>query len=192
MVNWYKREISMGSKIHLYYGNGKGKTTAATGLAIRALGAGLKVCIIYFDKGHKEENEHYAERSILRAIPNCELFPTGCERIMDNGKFRFGVKPMDIEEAKRGLEIAETKINDAGINLLILDEILATVAYDLLKKEDIMSLIELYKKSRPFELVMTGHTLWKELEDEVDLISHIQSVKHYFDKGQEARLGIEF
>lgn len=181
----------MKNKIHIYYGYGKGKTTAATGLAIRALSSGFKVAIIYFDKGHNDE-EHYSERKILRHLDGCEIFPTGCERVMKNGKFRFGVKEKDILEAKRGLDLAYNILNKNNINLLVLDEILAAVAFKLLVKEDLLNFLKEYNKNRPFELVLTGHEIWDGLIDLVDLVTEIKKVKHYFDEGQEARKGIEF
>jgi len=76
--------------------------------------------------------------------------------------------------------------------LLILDEILAAVAYNLLKKEDIENLINIYKKNKNFELVMTGHKIWEFVEKNADLITEMKKVKHYFDRGIPAKPGIEF
>lgn len=181
---------------HVYYGYGKGKTTSTIGLAIRALGAGKKVAIIQFDKGYDGENEHYSERNILRRMKELgyqvEIYPTGCERMNQDGTFRFKNIREDFDEAKRGLKLAEELITEGDMNLLILDEAIATVAYNLLKKEDIENLVNLYKKNRKFELVMTGHKLWDFIEENADLITEMKKVKHYFDKGIPARQGIEF
>lgn len=181
---------------HIYYGYGKGKTTSTIGLAIRALGAGKKVVIVQFDKGYDGENEHYAERNILRKLKDSgydiELFPTGCERMNSDGTFRFKNEEQDFAEAKRGLSIAKDLIENGKQNLLILDEAIATVAYNLLAKEDIEELITLYKKNKRYELVMTGHKLWEGLEEKADLITEMRKVKHYFDNGIPAREGIEF
>jgi len=76
--------------------------------------------------------------------------------------------------------------------VLILDEAIATVAYNLLEKEKIEELIELYKVNKRFELIMTGHKLWEGLEAKADLITEMRKVKHYFDNGIPARVGIEF
>lgn len=182
--------------LHIYYGYGKGKTTAVMGLAIRALGAGKKVAIVQFDKGYDGENEHYAERNILRKLNEIgypiEIYPTGCERMNADGTFRFKNAEEDFEEARRGLKIAEDLIERGNLDLLILDEAVAAVVYHLLPKEDVEKLVELFNKDRKFELVMTGHKLWDGLEEKADLVTEMRKVKHYFDKGIPARLGIEF
>lgn len=182
--------------LHIYYGYGKGKTTSTIGLAVRALGAGKKVAIVQFDKGYDGENEHYAERTILRKLKEIgyeiDIYPTGCERMNSDGTFRFKNEDKDFEEAKRGLEIAKDLIVNGKQNVLILDEAIATVAYNLLEKQNIEELIDLYKNNKRYELIMTGHKLWEGLEEKADLITEMRKVKHYFDKGIPARLGIEF
>jgi cob(I)alamin adenosyltransferase len=181
---------------HIYYGYGKGKTTAVMGLAMRALGAGKRVAIVQFDKGYDGQNEHYAERIILRKLKEIgfpiDLYPTGAERMNADGTFRFKNTDEDFDEAKRGLQIAKDLIEKGDIDLLILDEAIAAVVYHLLSKEDVEILIDLYNKKRKFELVMTGHKLWDGLEQKADLVTELKKVKHYFDEGIPARLGIEF
>lgn len=182
--------------IHVYYGYGKGKTTSAMGLSIRALGAGKKVAIVQFDKGYDGKNEHYSERRILRKLKEIgypvDIYPTGCERMNEDGTFRFKSNDDDLAEAQRGLQIAKDLVANGDQDLLVLDEIIAAVAYNLLNKEEVEEVIELFKKNRRFELVMTGHKLWDELEEKVDLITEMRKVKHYFDAGIPAREGIEF
>ena len=182
--------------LHVYYGYGKGKTTSTLGLAVRAIGAGKKVIIIQFDKGYDGENEHYSERHILRKLKELgyqvEIYPTGCERMNPDGTFRFNNTPSDFDEAKRGLKLAEDLITGGDMDLLILDEAIAAAAYNLLKKEEIENLINLYKRNKRFELIMTGHKIWKFIEENADLITEMRKVKHYFDKGIPAREGIEF
>ncbi|MCX6166192.1 MAG: cob(I)yrinic acid a,c-diamide adenosyltransferase [Ignavibacteriae bacterium] len=181
---------------HIYYGYGKGKTTSAIGLAVRASGAGKKVVIIQFDKGYDGKNEHYSERIILRKLKDIgypiEIYATGCERMNADGTFRFKNTKDDLVEAKKGLKLAKEFISKGKQDLLILDEAIAAVAYNLLDKKDIEELIELFKKNKRFELVMTGHKLWSGLEEKVDLITEMKKVKHYFDKGIPARAGIEY
>lgn len=182
--------------LHVYYGYGKGKTTSTLGLAVRAIGAGKKVIIIQFDKGYDGENEHYSERHIIRKLKELgyqiEIYPTGCERMNPDGTFRFINIQADFDEAKRGLKLAEDLITGGDMNLLILDESIAAAAYNLLKKEEIENLINLYKRNKRFELIMTGHKIWKFIEENADLITEMRKVKHYFDKGIPAREGIEF
>lgn len=178
--------------IHVYRGTGKGKTTASIGLAIRALGAGKKVALVQFDKGFDGENEHYSERRILRTLSNMALHITGCERIRPDGTFRFGTTPEDIQEACKGLAIARRLITEGDQFLLILDEILSAVAYQLIDQKDVMDIVSLHKQRGRCELVLTGRSLWDELKDEADLVTNMVKVKHYYDKGVPARLGIEF
>lgn len=181
---------------HIYYGYGKGKTTCVIGLIIRALGAGLKVRLVQFDKGYEGKNEHYAELNTLRKLKevgyDIEFYSTGCERMNEDGTFRFKNSEDDFAEAKRGLSIAKQLIIGGDQDLLILDEGIAAVVYHLLEKEDIEELIELWNKNKRFELVITGHKLWDGLEEKADLITEMRKVKHYFDKGIPIRVGIDF
>ncbi|HJY62509.1 MAG TPA: cob(I)yrinic acid a,c-diamide adenosyltransferase [Ignavibacteria bacterium] len=183
-------------QLHVYYGYGKGKTTAAIGLAVRALGAGKKVAIVEFDKGYDEKTEHYSEHVTLRKLRDIglplEVYRTGCERMNKDGTFRFKNADEDFKEAKRALKIASNLIKKGKQGLLILDEIIAAVVYHLIDKEDVFKIIDLYNKNRRFELVMTGHKLFDGLEEKADLITEMRKVKHYFDKGIQAREGIEY
>ena len=182
--------------LHVYYGYGKGKTTCVMGLTMRALGAGLKVRLVQFDKGYEGKNEHYAELNTLRKLKetgfDVEFFSTGCERMNEDGTFRFKNSDEDFKEARRGLEIAKDLIINGTQDLLILDEAIAAVVYHLLEKKDIEELIKLWEKNKRFELVMTGHKIWDELEEKADLITEMRKVKHYFDKGIPIRVGIDF
>ena len=149
--------------LHIYYGYGKGKTTSAIGLMVRAIGAGKKVAMVQFDKGYDGTNEHYSERIILRKLKEngypIELFPTGCERMNSDGTFRFKNLEQDYEEAKRALLISKELILKGEQNLLVLDEVIAAAAYHLIKNEDVEELVKLFKKNRRFELIMTGHKI---------------------------------
>lgn len=182
--------------LHVYYGYGKGKTTCVMGLIMRALGAGLKVRLVQFDKGYEGVNEHYAELNTLRKLKesgnDVDFFSTGCERMNTDGTFRFKNSDEDFKEAKRGLEIARDLIINGKQDLLILDEAVAAVVYHLLEKKDIEDLIDLWKENKRFELVMTGHKIWDELEEKADLVTEMRKVKHYFDKGIPIRTGIDF
>lgn len=166
------------------------------GLIMRALGAGLRVRLVQFDKGYEGKNEHYAELNTLRKLKesgyDVEFFSTGCERMNDDGTFRFKNTDEDFAEAKRALEISERLISNPEQDLLILDEAIAAVVYHLVEKEEINRLIDLWKANKKFELVMTGHKLWEGLEEKADLITEMRKVKHYFDKGIPIRTGIDF
>lgn len=181
---------------HIYFGYGKGKTTSTLGLIIRALGAGKKVAFVQFDKGYDGKNEHYSERIILRKLKEIgypiELYPTGVERMNDDGTFRFKNTPSDFLEARKGLKIAKDLIKNGSQDLLILDEAIAAVDYHLLEKKDVEEIISLFRKNKKFEMVMTGHKLWNGLEEQADLVTEMKKVKHYFDAGIPARKGIEY
>lgn len=179
-------------QVHVYYGYGKGKTTSCIGLTVRAVGAGRKVGLVQFDKGYDGETEHYSERHVLRQLDRVTLHPTGCERMMPDGTFRFGAEPQDIQEARRGLEIARMLLREGTQDLLILDEILAATAYGLLEREDVMDILDLYDGDRRCELVLTGHKVWDALVERVDLATEMRKVKHYYARGIPAREGIEF
>jgi cob(I)alamin adenosyltransferase len=183
------------NRIQVYTGDGKGKTTAALGLAIRHLGAGGRVCLIHFDKGARPgfEDRLYSERSLLKGLPGLELHGCGTQRFdPDQGTFRFENTPEDRQEALRGLALAE-KALDQKHSLLILDEVLSLVMTKLVKTQEVMDFVKLYlDKGRPCELVLTGHAAWPELAACADLITDMRKRKHYFDIGESARKGIEF
>lgn len=180
--------------VHVYYGGGKGKTTSSIGLAVRAAGAGRRVLFLQFDKGFDQDRgEHYSERRILRQVREITLFPTGCERMRADGTFRFGVEPEDLAEARRGLEEARRAVASGDYGLVVLDEALGALAYGLLEEKDILAILDAHEAAgRPCELVLTGHKLPESVKARADLVTHVQKVKHYFDKGVPARVGIEY
>ena len=180
------------SQLHVYTGDNKGKTTAAVGLCVRALGAGRKVAMIQFDKGYDGDFEHYSERNILRKLPGMTLIPTGLERMKKNGRFRFGVTPADRKEALRGLDEARRAIREGNQDLLVLDEILSAVTYKLVEEKELMELVDLYLGNRRHELVLTGRTASKALIEKADLVTEMKKIKHYFDAGIPAREGIDY
>ena len=179
-------------RLQLYTGAGKGKTTAALGLCLRALGQGGQVALVQFDKGYDGTNEHYAERRVLRRLEGIDLFPTGCERMNADGTFRFGAEPRDLEEARRGLGIAREAILSSRYRLVVLDEALSAVVVGLLAKEEVMALVDLHAANPTSELVLTGLNAWPELVERADLVTEMRKVKHYYDAGLGARPGIEF
>ena len=179
-------------KLQIYTGDGKGKTTCSIGLSIRAAGSGMKVFFLQFDKGGEEEGLKYSERNIIKNISNITFVITGLNRRNDNGTFRFGVNEEDIEEGKRGLELSRDAIISRKYNLVVLDEIVTSIKTGLIKLEEVFELVELHKKHNDIELVMTGRSAPQDLIDKADLVTEMKKIKHYFDEGQEARLGIEF
>jgi cob(I)alamin adenosyltransferase len=179
--------------LHVYTGDGKGKTTCAVGLAVRAAGAGMRVAMLQFDKGFEGKNEHYHERFILRQLPNVELFFYGLERMMPDGKFRFANVEGDFEQARKGLEHARALVTSGDYDLVICDEAVTCVGTKLYSSDDLMALVHEFKQAGNCELVLTGRGATAELIEAADLVTEMKLVKHYwYDKKVEARKGIEF
>ncbi|MCX6785391.1 MAG: cob(I)yrinic acid a,c-diamide adenosyltransferase [Candidatus Komeilibacteria bacterium] len=177
-------------KIQLYTGHGKGKTTAALGLVIRALGRGKKCAIVYFDKG----GDHYGERKILAKLKETEsldYFVFGLKRFNEQNKtFRFGVTAADQQAAARALIKVRELFKDPALDLLVLDEINSTLALGMLKLGMVLELLA--QKPEQLELVLTGRDALPELLAKADLVTEMKLVKHYFYQGQEAREGMEY
>jgi cob(I)alamin adenosyltransferase len=180
-------------RLHLYTGDGKGKTSAAVGMAVRAIGAGMKVAFLQFDKGYDGGDDIYNERKVLRALKALYLFASGCRRMNEDGGFRAGVTTEDKLEAKVGLEKADQLIASGKYDMVILDEAITSANYGLFDKENLMEIIYAWENvGRPCELILTGRGAWQELIDAADLVSEITKVKHYYDEGQTARRGVEY
>lgn len=166
--------------VQVYTGNGKGKTTAALGLALRAAGAGKSVFIAQFLKGRK-----YAEcRSLMRFQPDIVIKQYGRQ------KFIHG-KPdqKDIAAFRRGFNQAKKALISRQYDLIILDEINVAAYFGMISVEDLLSLIR--EKPDNVELVLTGRYAHPRLIKMADLVTHMREVKHYFQKGVAARRGIE-
>ncbi|GAB4274903.1 MAG: cob(I)yrinic acid a,c-diamide adenosyltransferase [Candidatus Rifleibacteriota bacterium] len=173
--------------IHAYTGDGKGKTTAALGLLIRAFGAGKRVAIVFFDKG--SQTYRHNELVVLDRL-GIEYHITGLERMKPDGTFRFGVTELDIKEAERGLALAKALIKEKKPDLLVLDEALTSCSVKLLSCESLIELIE--NTPEELELVLTGRCDDHDLLDRADLVTIMTKQKHYFDRGVKARPGIEY
>lgn len=186
--------------LHVYTGNGKGKTTCAVGLAVRAAGAGLNVAFVQFDKGFDGQNEHYNERHILRTLPQVDVFPFGMERMMPDGKFRFQNIDDDFQQATAGLELTRQLITGDGAagpsksyQMIILDEIVTCIGTKLLTTDQVMDLVSTFKSGADLELIMTGRSAWPELIEAADLVTEMTLVKHYFYQHQPPpRPGIDY
>jgi cob(I)alamin adenosyltransferase len=166
--------------IQVYTGNGKGKTTAALGLAIRAAGAGKHVFIGQFIKG-----QPYSELKSLKKFKNIsiEQFGRGC---FIKGK----PAPKDIEMACAGLESIAAIARQKKFDLIVLDEINIVLDLKLLRTADVLRVLKMLPKK--VEVVLTGRNAPKEIIKIADLVSEVKEVKHYFRKGLRARRGIEY
>ncbi len=168
--------------IQVYTGNGKGKTTAAIGQAIRALGHGLKVYLTQFMKDYP-----YGELDMLKKFaPQIVLKNWG------NDRFVFKRQPPSqslIEEMNQGLEEARNAMLSLNYDLIILDEVLVSIYFKLFTKEQIIAFLK--QKPARVELILTGRYCPKEIMDFADLVTEMVEVKHYFQRGFTARTGIE-
>lgn len=181
--------------VHLYIGDGKGKTSAAIGLAVRAAGAGLRVAIVFFDKGEYstgQTDEVYAERAVLRSIPNVELFSVGLPRFCPDRPFRQEMTDEDIQEAQRGYELSARLIGEKSHDVVILDEVLCLVRLGALSEKQVIGLMDLSRRPPETELILTGRGDSPLLTEKADLVTDMRKVKHYFDSGTPARKGIEY
>ncbi len=166
--------------IQVYTGNGKGKTTAAIGLAIRAAGAGLNVFFAQFIKGMR-----YSEIEALHRFHDhitVRQYGRGC--FIDRNP-----KQLDIDAAHHGLEEVEDMIKQHVYNVVILDEANVAVQCNLISVDELLRLITM--KPDAMELVITGRYASSEVLAVADLVTEMKEVKHYYQNGIQARTGIE-
>jgi len=166
--------------IQVYTGNGKGKTTAALGLALRAAGAGKKVYICQFLK-----KGAFCEHAALK-----KFTAITCEQFGTSFFLRQSPSAKDVQSAKKGLEAAAKAIKGKKYDVIILDEVNVALALKLLQPGEVLSLI----KSAPvtIEVILTGRNADPKIIQCADLVSEVKEVKHYFKRGVKARKGIEF
>ncbi len=183
--------------VEIYTGNGKGKTTAAIGLAVRAAGNGLNVYIMHFMKSKK-----YGERKVLKNVKNIKVKylgkpyfiskdPSIKEKFKDVVVFEKGNPPSDyVELINKGLDMVENIIYSGKYDLVILDEIITAMYFDLVRIERIKKIIE--KKPKNVEVVLTGRYAPEELVEMADLVTEMKEIKHPYQKGILARKGIDY
>jgi len=170
----------------VYTGNGKGKTTAAIGLVIRAVGNQMRVFFLQFIKGSWKSGE----RSVLRGLPGVDLEVTG--RGFTIEELRDPRIPMDdhAAAAAHGWRVARTIVSQGQYDVVVLDEVLAAVTAGLVPLDELVELVR--SKPSQLHLVLTGRNAPAELIEVADLVSEVQPIKHPFDKGIKAQRGIEF
>jgi cob(I)alamin adenosyltransferase len=163
-------------------GNGKGKTTAAFGQALRAIGQGYKVFVLQFMKGRKYGEFIAAEKY----LPRLTVRMSG----LDSFVMRDNPATIDIELAQKGLDTARKEIKNGKYDMVILDEI--NVALDF-KLVDLRKVIELIKnKPAGLDLILTGRYAPKEIIELADTVSEVKEVKHHYKAGIKDRAGIEY
>jgi len=167
--------------IHVYTGPGKGKTTAALGLGIRATGAGLKVHMVQFMKGRR-----YSEIDTIEKIKNFTITQHGRDEFVS----KENPELIDIDLAQKGFKYSKEIINNGKYDMIILDEINVAVDYNLISLEDILKLLE--EKPEKLELILTGRYAHPEIVRNADLVTEMLEIKHPYQQGIAARKGIDF
>lgn len=184
--------------VHVYTGDGKGKTTSSLGLALRSVGHGNKVLIVQFMKGGRYYGEIEAIENIL---PNIEIaqFGQGC---VNAEEIKTGEKECNFcrkcfipyeeekQQARKAFKFAKNKIETGGYDLLILDEINVALAGKQLPIRWVLELI--VSKPEKLEIVLTGRDAPGEIIAAADYVSEIKMIKHPFNKGTKAKRGIEY
>ena len=170
----------MKGKVHVYTGDGKGKTSAALGLSIRAAGAGLRVFIAQFIKSD--------EYSGIKALKRFSDLIT-VEQFGLGGFIGGNPSSGDIEAAQKGIARVKELISSGKYDVVVLDEANIAVKYKLFSEQDLLDIID--AKSKNIELVITGRDAATKIIEKADLVTQMKAVKHYFQNGVEARVGIE-
>lgn len=168
--------------VQVYTGNGKGKTTAAIGLTVRALGAGLRVFFAQFIKGGRYSEIGMLEKLAAGESLECRQYGQGCFIMRDPSD-------EDREAAKEGLREISRIMKSGLYDLIVLDEANVAVSLGLLDADDLTRLID--AKPERVELVFTGRGAPEGLIERADLITEMREIKHYYQKGVSARRGIE-
>jgi len=167
--------------VHVYTGHGKGKTTAALGLGLRAAGAGLKVYMIQFMKGRR-----YSEIDAVEQLQNFTIIQFGRDEFVS----KENPQQIDVDLAQQGLEHAREIIKKGEHDLVILDEINVAADYNLIPLEDLLRLLR--EKPEKVELVLTGRYASPELVKDADLVTEMLEIKHPYQEDVLARKGIDY
>lgn len=171
--------------IQIYTGDGKGKTTASLGLALRAIGHGWKVAIVQFTKG--DQTDYYGEIiSSSKLMPNLEVAQFGLDRVV----YSHNVNIEDFKEARKGWKFAKELISSEKYQLVILDEINVCADLGMIKISEIKEM--LINRPKNMEIVLTGRRAHPELVAMAHLVTEMKPIKHYFEQGVMARQGIEY
>jgi cob(I)alamin adenosyltransferase len=168
--------------IQVYTGDGKGKTTAALGLAVRAAGHGLRVEIVQFMKGWP----NYGELKGVEWLPGVAIHPFGRSGWVHPDR----PEPEDFERAAQALAYARQVMAERQADIVVLDEVNVALDYGLVELGDLLALLD--EKPPDVELVLTGRNAHPQVLDRADLVTEMRKVKHPYDAGVAARQGIEY
>lgn len=168
--------------VQVYTGGGKGKTTAAIGLAMRAAGRGLRVLIVQFLKGRDTGELH----SLERMAPAIRIVQVGTAEFA----YPDGASPQRLEMTRRGLRLARRAVRGDDYDLVVLDEALVAADLGFIEVGDLLALI--HEKAPNVELVLTGRGAPEAVVAAADLVTRMEEVKHPYRRGVEARCGVDY
>jgi cob(I)alamin adenosyltransferase len=165
--------------IQVYTGNGKGKTTAALGISLRSICAGNKVFFGQFMKG-----QDYSERKAVQLLPGFTMEQFGGPCFVNGSPTE-----KDVTDAKAGLDRMREVLSSGEYDLVVFDEINTACFFKLIAAEEVLAVLDL--KPEKTEVVMTGRYAPEEIVDRADLVTEMKEIKHYYNAGVDARVGIE-
>ena len=168
--------------VEIFTGDGKGKTSAALGLVLRASGHGLRVHIIYFMKG----DFPYGEQNVLSKLPGVTFAKFGFETFVDPAN----VKQEEKKEARKALQAAREAMLSMEYDIIVLDEVNVAVSWNLVDIDQVVKLVG--DKPEKVELILTGRYADSRLIELADLVTDMVKVKHPYDKGILSRKGIDY
>jgi len=168
--------------LQVYTGNGKGKTTAALGLALRAIGQGMKVCMVQFMK----DDEGYGEIKAAKLLPDFTILQVGRKDFVNLDS----PDPIDVILAQQGWEIAKDCISSGKYDIVILDEINVAMACGLLETEQVIEFLT--AKSRSVEIVLTGRYASEAVQNIAHLVTEMREIRHPYQQGVPSRVGIDY
>jgi cob(I)alamin adenosyltransferase len=168
--------------VQIYTGDGKGKTTAAFGLALRACGHGRRVLVLQFMKG----SERYGELKAAASLASFTVEQYGRDDFVRRG----APTPEDVRLAAAGMARARQAVGGGDFDLVVLDELNVAVAYGLVPEDDVLALIK--EKPAALELVLTGRGAPPALIEAADLVTEMKEIKHPYRRGVKAREGVEY
>lgn len=168
--------------IMVYTGNGKGKTTAALGQALRAAGHGFRVLVINFMKGRD-----YGEVKAAEFLPNLKIVKAGRDKFVN----RENPDPEDLRLAEKGFALAKEAVKSGRYDLVILDEINQVVSYNLIPLQEVLDLLD-YSRNPDVHVILTGRDAPPEFLERADLVSEVREIKHHYTSGIKAQKGIEY
>lgn len=169
----------MKGQVQIYTGDGKGKTTAALGLAVRAVGAGCKVFLAQFIK-----QGEYSEIKTLNSIDEVTIRQYG-----GNGFIKGEPTEEDVRRANQGLIEVEAVVKSGSHQVVIMDEVVVAISLGLLQEKRVLDILA--AKPSEVELVLTGRKASEALVKQADLVTEMKEIKHYYHQGVTARVGIE-